>query len=393
MQTRSKLNLKNISHIQFYESIPDPREILYGPKKDLNTEDLNSQEYTETFKVERTTRTIIRSLEYPTQHTIGNVLIFDTETFEMIGEWYPYQISWGVYRWNESTKMLDLLHHEMYHTSEYIHLNKYRSYLSEKMLKLHTLRGLNEMSAVNIVKRLDETISEFNVNTIAAFNISYDFEKVRKLIKFARAISNKNNEELTLKNIEYNHYITNPFRHPRLKYLDLMHVCGCSYVDKLIEMGINDGYIWNNIDTKQLKLTKIKGKKGVYSAEYMLNKFFGVKQTHFADDDVKHESLLLEKILQDFGEHNIDYNVCYIDSMYNLFKKRVNSSKHDIPWESPYSPKHQPSSESEDLTRKQLSIHHYSKNDSSNKKSKFVKSNLPSKQTKITKKVTFKINT
>lgn len=300
-------------------------------------------------------------------YRMGNVLVFDTETFKMKSEWLCHQIAWGIYKWDVETKKLILLSNSMYHINEYFTLSKYRSYISENTIKIHQERGFNKASVVDVLKRMDEDLTKFKVETVAAYNIDHDFDVIRKLMKLTGAMSNQNHSVYPrFVNLAYNMSLYNPFRNANIKYMDLMHVATNLYIDDLIKKGIKDGSVWYCIETKQLRTTPYKGKRGIYSAEYILREYCGIRQTHFADDDVRDEAVLLEKILQEFGEDKIEYNVFYPPKLINRIEKYIidNKLKDSIPWDSTRSTKHLPKENSNDLLSQQTNIKKFLKKSS-----------------------------
>jgi hypothetical protein len=62
--------------------------------------------------------------------------------------------------------------------------------------------------------------------------------------------------------------------------------------------------------------------KTIFSAEYVLKHYFNITQLHLADDDVEHETMLLEKILKDHGEEALEYGFMYpVRSAMDIMRK------------------------------------------------------------------------
>lgn len=348
MLTRSKLNLRGIPYKQFYEQLCNPRNILYPKSQPFSNESSNPQINTKDFGIYYRKEDIKECEDIDNNtYKIGNVLLIDIETFKhknskrlREGMWFPFQIAWGVYRYDGDSKTIKCLQKRMYHVEECVTEKEFFLSLTDNYLQKHRERGnLKLHKAYNILKELDEDITTHDVRTVSAYNIYHDFKVVKDLLKWVSINQyphDKKKDIQKFKTLKYDFSWFNPFRSANIKYLDLMHTVPHAYIVKLIKEGVKDDSVWYCIETKQLRTTRNSRKKGIYSAEYILKKFFDIDQTHFADDDVRDEAKLLEKLLQDVGEDKIEYNVFYPERLINIIDRTIREKRIDVPWRSKY---------------------------------------------------------
>lgn len=341
MQTRSKLNLTNINHIEFYSKLPNPQDII------LNKINIHNLPYYLLLPLQYNhQRNHQHNHQYKhntifnkdTAYNIRSVLIFDTESFKVRNDyWIPYQIAWGIYKWDSDSRKLSIVDSSMFYINNTINNPIYQKYLPEKILTQTNKRVFTSID--NVLSKLDNDITNFNIDTISAYNINYDFKIIQELLETSRVHDKR---DVLYKNFSGEKHFINPFRNQNIKYLDLMHTMLRFYIHDLIKLGLKDGSVWNCIETNRLRVTKTPRSSGIYSLEYILNNLFSIHQTHHANDDVEHEALLLEKILKDHGDHSLEYNVCYIDSAMTHVNRVINKSdyKKEVPWESKQMPKH-----------------------------------------------------
>jgi hypothetical protein len=55
----------------------------------------------------------------------------------------------------------------------------------------------------------------------------------------------------------------------------------------------------------------------------VLQSLFGISQQHLADDDVEHEALMLERVIQEFGESALEHGVLYPQRTSYEFMVRI----------------------------------------------------------------------
>lgn len=254
--------------------------------------------------------------------TLTTFLLFDTESFKFQFSnsknkiLLPLQFAYGVYNWTGTE--LDCLARSTMYLSEIITSSRCRKSLkkqSERCFKRHeeNMKSANYplVTAAQLFNRLHDVIITHNVDTIVAYNISWDFESLRNV--------------MSLFNVEHDSFCSqsnNPFNPMRLHYLDLMHQTVKLYGRELIKNGIQDGTVHRAQTSKRIMLRRGFG-KSVFSAQYVLQLFFNVSQKHLAQDDVDDEALLLEKILQDFnGADKLELNICY--PQQSCFRRMVN---------------------------------------------------------------------
>lgn len=317
MQTRSKVSLQNIS---INELVKEPitkktiPAIIKRYKKLLsNIKDDMLNKSSETF------------------------ILFDIESFEVtindnsdLKKWIPHQIAWGIYSYNPSSKTLDCKATKNYYVAELWIEEKYRNEIKhnfETACSTHLTAMKNTKypikSSINIIKEMIEDMKVHNVGLLAAYNISSDFKSLKLL--YEKFSSNETFIDDKLFNIKY----SNPFRLKSIDYIDLMHNSAILYMDYLITEGFTDKKIFRNGNTNYIKLKGRDDTKSIYSAEYIIGKFFSQKQLHLAHDDVKLESLLLEKMLNDHGIDAIEKNVMYPTDLYQEFSRKINENYGD----------------------------------------------------------------
>lgn len=247
------------------------------------------------------------------------VLVLDTESFNLNVQQdeppllLPLQIAWGVYEWNPDLASLECIASETKYVKEVFDNPFIRSQLydlSPNCLQRHEdhLAHMGDKNALTnaqtIIEELCNTITVCHVSTLAAYNISWDFQALRNMIERLCAWYPPSVDPSC----------DNPFNPLSMFYVDLMHLVVTKYGAELVSQGIQDGTIHrpeSESDKLMLRKNNRKYSKTVYSAEYALKYFFGVTQQHLADDDVIQEALLLEKGLCDFGASGIEYNICY----------------------------------------------------------------------------------
>ncbi len=256
------------------------------------------------------------------QGVLGNILLFDVESykFPVSNTWIPHQIAWSIHKYDAQAKKLDCIEKRNYYVAELWIEPKYR----EEILSKYKHSNKNHLenlktsdypmkSSYGIMEQFLNDIRMHNVKTLASYNISSDFTSMKELVKALCANRPIDKAEFDVK-------YCNPFRFQHLNYVDLMHNVGTLYADYLIDEGFKCGKIFRNIATHNIKVSGRKlGGKSIYSAEFVLDKFFTAKQTHFADDDVKLEAQMLEKMLNDHGENGVELNVMYPEDLY-LYK-------------------------------------------------------------------------
>ena len=273
------------------------------------------------------TRTKTRNICLSNNTVLGNVMLFDIESYainvknpvssSILKKWIPHQIAWRVYDDN-----LKCVSKKNYYVSEIWVTPHYRSAIAKqyphsfkKHLDKVTKNDYPMKSSKKIINKMLDIIEEFNVKTIMSYNIYSDFESLKDLVQY---IPSKNELDNSLFDCKY----SNPFR-ININYCDLMHNVGLLYMDYLIDEGFKDEKIFRNAKTKKIKLTGRDNSIGVYSAEYVLRKFFNDKQPHTADGDVKLEIKLLKKMVDEFGEKELELNVMYPKKLYDQFASKI----------------------------------------------------------------------
>lgn len=267
-------------------------------------------------------------------------LVLDTESFNLhtdgdgASQLLPLQIAWSVYEWHPEQLSLKCVQRASWYVREVLRDANFRAQLydiSAACLQRHEDNSFvasaeeddnvkfNSISgARDILVAMRDAIGELQVSTLVAYNVSWDFLALRNMV------------ELWAHDVpDFDANCDNPFNPMSLFYLDLMHVTVTKYGQQLVAQGIYDGTIHRvipasrsassddsdeNSDSREGKIVlrrNTRYSKSIYSAEYVLNHFFSVKQMHLADADVEHEALLLEKCLQDFGVSGVEYNMCY----------------------------------------------------------------------------------
>lgn len=244
-------------------------------------------------------------------------LVLDTEsfTFHVMGHdvLLPLQIAWSIFQWDSERGVLEDKHHCTIYISELMCVSEYREAvrrMSHRCFERHEEKMSSTnfplMTANQALTVLLDDLTSFHVNTIVGYNLSWDFQSIRNLRNlFIEMDTSPVFTELSCT-------ADNPFSPLGLNYLDLMHQTVKSYGEELVLQGIKDGTVHRSATSDRVMLKKNQRYgKSVYSAEYVLQHFFGVFQNHLADDDVRYEALLLEKCLVDFGLRGLEFNILY----------------------------------------------------------------------------------
>lgn len=313
MLTRSQINYSNIGIKDFYSFHKAPK-VIHSKKKEVVVDNANE---------------------------IETLLLFDIESYELkikdgqSPKWIPHQISWGIYQYNQETETLELHKKRNYYVSEIWVHPKFRSQIQTKFKQSYK-RHLSNVTdtayplkpAYQVITQMLKDIERFQVSTLASYNIYGDFNALNNLVEYIPMTKNISEKV-------FNHKYSNPFRNPLLRYCDIMHNVSILYMDYLIQEGFKDEKIFRNAATKHIKLRGRNNSKSIYSAEYIIHKFFGKKQTHFADDDVDLEAEMLEKIIKDKGTNALEYNVMYPTKLYNRFSQEI-LEKHPLKIQTAY---------------------------------------------------------
>lgn len=250
-----------------------------------------------------------------TQPDAAVMLVLDTESFTFRVEGsellLPLQLGWGIYRWDEECRELCYLHHRTVYVSELMCVSEYRATvkgMSERCFERHEQKMASTnfplMTGAQALEALMDDLDRYLVRTIVGYNLSWDFQAIGNL---RHCFVPMESEAATL-----SPFADNPFNPLGLNYLDLMHQTVKSYGAELVFQGIRDGTVHRAASSERILLKRNQRYgKSVYSAEYVLQHFFSVKQNHMADDDVRYEALLLEKCLLDSGLLGVEYNIFY----------------------------------------------------------------------------------
>lgn len=302
------------SHASHISHIPWSTRLELAKQKQQQLDELIHQQRQELFssttldiphpltdEVQRVdTATTLVSLATP-DHPI--YMIIDTESFKFDNKLLPLQIAWCAYMWIESEKeLLQMSDISTVYVDEILHDPAFDE-LPPHCLQKHKTNNAHYpcMTASDVLQQLENFIQKFNINILVGYNISWDFAAIGNLI-----------DRFNPKSTSFDSQCDNPFNPMRLNYIDLMHETVKKYGQQLAAFGIQDGTIHRADDSNRIMLRKNKRySKSIYSASYVLQSFFGVTQEHLADHDVKHEALLLQKCLTDFGQSSIEYNMCY----------------------------------------------------------------------------------
>lgn len=238
--------------------------------------------------------------------------------------WTPHQFAWSIFKVLNGTEIIPILNKNYYVSEIWIDQYFRQEMLtsSKNAMKIH----LEQMKrtqypmkrSIDILKDMINDIEEFNVSILCGYNITSDFKAIKTLYNtFSNPISNDIIEE-SLFSINR----INPFK-ISVDYLDLMTNTSMLYMDYLIEEGLKDEKIFRNAKTKRIKLRGRDDTKSIYSAEYIVKKFFDLKQTHYASDDVDVESKLLNKLLHEKGFKQLELNDTYSNDLYRLFSDKI----------------------------------------------------------------------
>ena len=313
MLTRSQLNYRNINEKDFYMF-----------HKNFS---INSKKHTKNSKNTSNAPNAFQKKHDNTQ----NMLLFDIESFDLKIEnkqrtrWIPHQISWGIYSYNDDTQKMEMYKKRNYYVSELWVHPTFRHQIETKFKKSYQ-RHMLEVSkskyplknAHKIISQMLKDIERYDVTTLASYNISSDFKMLNNLVECVCQETNK-----TISSKVFDRRYSNPFRKESLRYCDLMHNVSILYMDYLIDEGFKDEKIFRNATTKQIKLRGRNNSKSIYSAEYILDKFFGEKQSHTANDDVDLEAKMLGKIIKEKGIKSLEFNVMYPVKLYTQFSQNI----------------------------------------------------------------------
>lgn len=255
-------------------------------------------------------------IEAATQPDTNEIfLVLDTESFKIPTELsshtlVPLQIAWAIYEWNKES--LVQISRTVAYVSEVMCTSNFRDEIrsiSERCFLRHEAKIKESkypmMSATDIFKCLKNDIDKYGVNTIAAYNISWDFEAIGNLL---RIFYPDGGVDILF---AFDARCDNPFNRMRLSYVDLMHEVIKKFGERLARSGIADGTVHRSTNGKVMLRKNERFSKTIYSAEYTLYNLFGIVQKHLAEEDVDHESRLLEVILQEFGADDLEYNILY----------------------------------------------------------------------------------
>jgi len=233
-------------------------------------------------------------------------MLIDTESFRFDNnELLPLQIACGVYEWNEADLRLDNIGNYTVYIEQIYYNQHFRDAIPAGCLKKHdeniAANSYLVSDANHIIQNMIDLIEIHQVSTLVGYNISWDFLAIANLgATFCKDIEG------------FDHRCDNPFNRMRLDYLDLMHEIVKKYGRELTSQGIHDGTVHRAEDSNRIVLRRnTKFSKSIYSAEYVLQHFFGVSQHHMANTDVADEALMLEKCLLEFGLSSLEYNVAY----------------------------------------------------------------------------------
>ena len=319
---RLKVDEKRLEHI-FEPRVETIKENVEAIQENANnaviktneTVATKEREETKTTKTTKTTEKETEETEATNETKASNgkngtvFLVIDTESFKFGHNLLPLQIAWCVYHWNgENNELQQISAISAAYVAEIISDPVYRDVLEEELpwcLKKHdnNMRDMSEeaQSASDILQNLERSIREHGVSTLVGYNVSWDFAALANMIlKFSVNLPT------------FSGLCNNPFNPMRLDYLDLMHETVKKYGKQLAASGVEDGTIHRASESNRLMLRKnTRYGKSIYSAAYVLQSFFGVKQEHLAEHDVQHEAMLLQKCIQDFGLAALEYNVCY----------------------------------------------------------------------------------
>jgi len=265
-------------------------------------------------------------------------LVLDTESYRVSTELgshtvLPLQVAWAVCKWNKQLKKLETLKRVICYVSEIICTSRLRDAIrgiSERTFLKHEAKLQSTkypmLSIKKIFDGLKRYIEKFKVKTLAAYNISWDFEALRNLLKLFYRDSNKNCPILS----SFAPQCDNPFNLFKIQYVDLMHEVVKKYGNQLIQSGIKDGTVCRSKGRIMIR-KDVQYSKSVFSAEYVLHDFFNVSQRHLADEDVEHERLLLEKCLCDFGVDHLEYGILYPQSSsYQIMIRKATRALHGL---------------------------------------------------------------
>lgn len=239
-------------------------------------------------------------------------LVLDTESYQIESELgsktiVPLQVAWGVYKWNENSLRLDLISKNTCYITEIMCIGRFRDAIksvSERSYLKHEAnmktKGYPLLAVKDLLKVLHETITENCVSTIVGYNVSWDFAALANLIQL-----------FGVEHPSFDCRCNNPFNPLRIRHLDLMHEMIKKYGRHLVHLGIKDGSVHKDPHNKTWLRKNTKYSKTIYSAEYVLEHLFGISQQHLADDDVEHEALILERVIQQFGVASLEYGILY----------------------------------------------------------------------------------
>ena len=238
-------------------------------------------------------------------------LVLDTESYQIESELgsktiVPLQVAWGIYKWNPYTLRLDLITKNTCYITEIMCIGRFRDAIkkvSERSYLKHEAnlktKGYPLLAVKDLLKVLDETIQSYCVTTLVGYNISWDFDALGNLIRL-----------FGVEHASFDCRCDNPFNPLKIMHVDLMHEMVKKYGRRLVQLGIKDGSVSKDPHKTWLR-KNTKYSKTIYSAEFVLQHLFGISQQHLADDDVEHEALMLEKIIQEFGESSLECGIMY----------------------------------------------------------------------------------
>lgn len=239
-------------------------------------------------------------------------LLLDTESFKVANlQLLPLQIACGVFMWDGEAKHLIELERWTAYVHEVYYDDAFMAEIAPNCVKRHKencdLGQIAVLPAGQVMHEVVRLIRDHHVSSIVGYNVSWDFAAIRNLTRtLCCAATASWSSHIDAR-------CDNPFNPMGLAYLDLMHEIVKKYGEELTVQGISDGTIHRADDSHRLMLKSggSRYSKSIYSAQYVLQHFFGVDQEHMAQQDVCHEALLLEKLLHEFGPASLEHNICY----------------------------------------------------------------------------------
>lgn len=273
------------------------------------------------------------SFQTKLNHTLGNVCIFDTESFrfkmEQGEKLLIMQLAYVIIDYSNPQRPKQLRERTIYNASVLV-IETYRKQLIQN--EFFTKKGHERheqnwrtndcryMPAAKMINKFIADLLNFDVKTIVGFNMGWDLEALRDTVKH---FDPRNKVYKLNKTV-------NPLDMPCFKFCDMMYNAFHIFKEGLVKHGLRR----KTINHKGFK-TRKRG-SGVYSLEFITHYLTGTSnpQKHLALSDALDTKLVLDECLKrfNFDPSNLEYNLWYTDKLFVKVQKLAPQLYESIAW-------------------------------------------------------------